>query len=114
MFSNYKQFVADSHVTVVRGNKLLKKELLYYYLISPYIQIGLEERCNGSTNQLELATSTVNEYMFPLPPLEEQEEIVTKVETLFAKVTTLENQIQDRKLLTKTLIQSIIKQAFES
>ena len=113
VFSNYKQFVADSHVTVVRGNKLLKKELIYYYLISPYIQIGLEERCNGSTNQLELATSTVNEYMFPLPPLEEQEEIVTKVETLFAKVTTLESQIQDRKSLSDKLIFGIIKENLE-
>ena len=113
VFSNYKQFVANSHVTVVRGNKLLKKELLYYYLISPYIQIGLEERCNGSTNQLELATSTVNEYMFPLPPLEEQEEIVTKVETLFAKVTTLENQIQARKSLSDKLIFGIIKENLE-
>lgn len=113
VFSNYKQFVADSHVTVVRGNKLLKKELLYYYLISPYIQIGLEERCNGSTNQLELATSTVNEYMFPLPLLKEQEEIVNKVETLLAKVTTLENQIQDRKSLSDKLIFGIIKENLE-
>ena len=43
----------------------------------------------------------------------EQEEIVNKLETLLTKVTTLENQIQDQKLLTKTLMQTIIKEAFE-
>ena len=48
-----------------------------------------------------------------LPPLKEQEEIVNKIETLLAKVTTLENQIQDRKSLSDKLIFGIIKEAFE-
>ena len=46
----------------------------------------------------------------PLPPLKEQEEIVNKVETLLAKLTTLENQIQDRKSLSDKLIFGIIKE----
>ncbi|MCR4735922.1 MAG: restriction endonuclease subunit S [Treponema sp.] len=36
-----------------------------------------------------------------LPPLKEQEEIVNKVESLLAKVTELENQIQERKMLAE-------------
>lgn len=50
---------------------------------------------------------------FPLPPLKEQEEIVNKIETLLAKVTTLENQIQDRKSLSDKLIFGIIKENLE-
>lgn len=49
----------------------------------------------------------------PLPPLKEQEEIVNKVETLLAKLTTLENQIQDRKSLSDKLIFGIIKENLE-
>lgn len=112
VFENYKQFVADSHITVVRGNNLLKKEVLYYYLISPYIQVNLEDRCTGSTNQLELATSTVKEYIFPLPPLAEQTEIVRVIESQLAKVDQLEKQIAERETLTKQLMQSILKDAF--
>ena len=50
---------------------------------------------------------------FPLPPLKEQEEIVTKAETLLAKVTELENQIQERKTLSEKLAFGIIKEKLE-
>jgi len=42
------------------------------YLLSPYIQIGIEERCSGSTNQIELGTATIYDYIVPIPPVEEQ------------------------------------------
>ena len=50
---------------------------------------------------------------FPLPPLKEQEEIVTKIESLLAKVTELENQIQERKTLSEKLAFGIIKEKLE-
>ncbi len=82
VFSVYPKFVADSHITVVRGNKQIEGKYLYYYLISPFIQIGLEERCSGSTNQIELGTETIRNYMLPLPPLAEQRRIVSAIEKL--------------------------------
>ena len=42
--------------------------------------------------------------------VKEQEEIVSTVETLLAKVTELENQIQDRKSLSDKLIFGIMKE----
>lgn len=83
VFSEYKQFVADSHVTVIRSNEHICSKYVYYYLITPYIQTGLEERCAGSTNQIELGTETIRNYLFPLPPLAEQKRIVAKLEQLF-------------------------------
>lgn len=50
---------------------------------------------------------------FPLPPLKEQEEIVAKVETLLAKATELENQIQEREILSEKLAFGIIKEKLE-
>ena len=82
VFFVYPKFVADSHITVVRGNKQIEGKYLYYYLISPFIQIGLEERCSGSTNQIELGTETIRNYMLPLPPLAEQRRIVSAIEKL--------------------------------
>ena len=113
VFEKYKQFVVDSHVTIVRGDSILKKEFLYFFLTSPYIQSGLEERCSGSTNQLELATTTIREYIMPFPPLAEQKEIVARVEQLLQTITQLETQIATRETTTKQLMQSILKDAFE-
>ena len=52
-------------------------------------------------------------FIIPLPPLKEQEEIVNKVEAFLAKVTELENQIKDRKSLSDKLIFGIIKENLE-
>ena len=49
----------------------------------------------------------------PLPPLAEQKEIVSRVEKLLANVTELEKQITEREEMTKQLMQSIMKDAFE-
>ena len=49
----------------------------------------------------------------PLPPLAEQKEIVTQVEKYLQSVSDLENQITEREQLTKQLMQSILKDAFE-
>lgn len=83
VFSEYNKFVADSHVTVVRSNKNINSKYVYYFLITPLIQRGIEERCSGSTNQIELGTETIKNYLFPLPPLAEQKRIVAKLEQLF-------------------------------
>ena len=52
-------------------------------------------------------------YIFPLPPLKEQEVIVTKAKALLSKVTELENQIQERKTLSEKLAFGIIKEKLE-
>lgn len=61
----------------------------------------------------KLALKRIASVSFPLPPLKEQDEIVSTVETLLAKVVELENQIQERKTLTKNLALGIIKEKLE-
>lgn len=92
VFEDYSQFVADSHVTVVRANKQIVPKYIYYYLISPFIQWGIEDRCSGSTNQIELGTATIINYYLPLPPLAEQHRIVAKIEELFAEIDKLKTK----------------------
>ena len=61
----------------------------------------------------KLALKRIDSVLFPLPPLKEQEEIVNKVEILLAKVVELENQIQERKILSEKLAFGIIKEKLE-
>ena len=89
VFKEYKRFVVDSHVTIVRGNSDVIGKYIYYFLISPLIQFGLEDRCSGSTNQIELGTTTICNYLFPLPPLAEQHRIVEKLEQVLSEIGKL-------------------------
>ena len=77
----YKIAVADSHVTVIRLCSI-NSQYIYYYLSSPQVQIGIEDICDGSTNQKELSLTTVKEYLIPIPPLKEQERIVAKIKRI--------------------------------
>ena len=76
----YELAVADSHVTVIRSCKrFVKPEYLYFYFSSNTVQSVIEDKSDGSTKQKELATKTVKAYLVPLPPLEEQQRIINKV-----------------------------------
>ena len=86
IFEYFPRFVADSHVTVVRCFPDIFAQYIYRFLVSPQIQIGLEDRCSGSTNQKELSSATIANYIVPLPPLAEQHRIVQKIDELFAAI----------------------------
>lgn len=83
IFDRFPKYVADSHITVVRANSNTNSDYLYLYLISPFIQTNIESKCSGSTNQIELATNTINNYIVALPPLNEQNHIVNKVNMIY-------------------------------
>ena len=70
----------DSHVTVIRSVGNINQRYLYYIL--KHNQPVLEDCGTGSTNQTELKPAVLANFVIPLPPLEEQEEIVRKVEEL--------------------------------
>jgi type I restriction enzyme S subunit len=52
-------------------------------------------------------------YMFPLPPLEEQKEIVATIEKLFTLCDELESEINQNKTTVENLMATVLKEAFE-
>ena len=76
----YELAVADSHVTVIRPLKqFVLPEYLYYYFANPSVQSVIEDQADGTTKQKELATATIKTYLTPIPPLDEQRRILTKL-----------------------------------
>ena len=86
-------------------------QYLYNICTSSFFKNQLKAQLVGM--QPNFGYAHYSRIMIPLPPLKEQEEIVNKVERLLAKVTTLENQIQDRKSLSDKLVFGIIKENLE-
>lgn len=73
----------------------------------------IEEPLRTTVGINNINSDEIKALRFPLPPLEEQKEIVTKIEKHLQSVSDLENQITKREQLTKQLMQSILKDAFE-
>ena len=66
-----------------------------------------------STGISQLTQGVLNNIIIPFPPIEEQKEIIKQFEKLFAICDELEEQINSSKQNTQTLMQAVLKEAFE-
>ena len=58
------------------------------------VQLYLEDNLAGSTNQKELYIGVLENLYFPLPPLSEQQRIVTKIEELFSTLDNIQKALE--------------------
>ncbi len=75
------------------------------------------EWCNevkaDALGQSNINAEKLKNFVSPLPPLAEQNEIVARVEKHLQTITQLETQIATRETLTKQLMQGLLKDAFQ-
>lgn len=83
-----------SSLVIIRSYTEMYENYLYYYLVSPLSEHMIKKYDNG-TAQPNLSAESVKQYSFPLPPLEEQERIVKKIDQLFALIDTLDSNKED-------------------
>lgn len=105
---DHSELVADSHVTVVRA-LLLTPAFLWRWIQSPIVQGAIESVASGTTNQIELNTSTVINHLMPLPPLEEQRRIVAKIDQLMARCDELERLRSEREQKRRNVHDAALK-----
>lgn len=105
--------VADSHVTVIRLASCSPR-YLWCVIASPWVQSRIDPShpdslVSGTTQQVELNTSTARALPIPLPPIDEQSRIVAKVDELMALCDKLEAQQKNRRKLQNDLRQSTLQ-----
>ena len=106
-----QKMVADSHVTVVRTSDNVISKCILNYLISNNVQNNLDSLTTGSTNQKELTLSSVKNLAIPLPPIEEQKEIVRILDNIFTKENLI-NELISLEDKIQALEKSILSKAF--
>ena len=93
----------------VKNNEVLRS---YVKLVFKKMYQEIRELAQGGA-QPNLNLGKISNTVLPFPPLNEQKEIITRVEEHLHTVSDLKNQITERELLMKQLMQSILKDAFE-
>lgn len=110
---NKKLMLSDKILRIVFCN-FVNHSFILYMMKSKFLRSQIEKSSTGSSPTMKnISQESIKNYVLPLPPLKEQDEIVNKVETLLANITTIEKQIQDRKSLSDKLIFGIIKENLE-
>ena len=87
-------------------------KFLYYYLGASFFLKEKDALCSGST-QSALNDTNAKKIKIPLPPIEEQNRIVAKIESLFSELDKSIESLQAAKNKLTLYRQSVLKSAFE-
>ncbi|MDW5288873.1 restriction endonuclease subunit S [Formosa sp. PL04] len=100
-------------------NQGFKSSVPYFMEMNEYIYIYLNsivkdtnENASGTTFK-EVSGTIVKNFLFPLPPLEEQKAIVEKVNVSMGLCDALEQEVQQSQEHSEQLMQSVLREVFE-
>jgi len=105
----YDMCFTDSIVGINTGN-LVQNKFIDYYLRTEKENFRQLSYAGGGQPNIKL--ELINAYPFPLPPFEEQKEIVKRVEHLFAHADAIEGRYAKAIGMLHKLPQSILAKAF--
>ena len=100
-----------SSLVIVRSEKSTTSKFAYLFLVSPPGK-NLIQRFDNGTAQPNLAAKSVALYPMALPPIEEQKEIVHRVEALFKLADAIEARVDSSRAGAEKLTQAILAKAF--
>jgi type I restriction enzyme, S subunit len=81
------------------------------FLGAPMVLKQVAELCRGST-RLFLNQKILSSISYPIPPIEEQNEIIHRIERFFSFADQIEQRIKDAQSRVNHLTQSILAKAF--
>ncbi|WP_029142668.1 restriction endonuclease subunit S [Heyndrickxia coagulans] len=93
-------------VCALLPNDYIAPEFIFYYFMEGYQRF--RQVAKGG-NQENLSVSLISDFIFPLPPLEEQRVIITTLQNIFKKESKIKDLI---KINTDEIKQSILSKAF--
>lgn len=107
------KFVTAVDVAIIRtGKDSINNKLLNYFINSPIIRNKIEALQSGTTRK-RISRGNLSLIEFPVPPLNEQNRIVDKLDELLSELEKGKEQLQTSLEQLKVYRQSILKHAFE-
>ena len=104
-----EQFALQRSVAVIKPK--INSEFLSYYFETPYIQQFMLDNAKG-TAQKGFYLNSLAELFCCVPPLPEQQRIVDRIESLFAKLDEAKQKVQDALDSFETRKAAILHKAF--
>jgi len=101
--------LATTGITRLRVGQVVLAKYLCYFLNANKTNF---RSLSTNTAQPFLNMTMIRMFRFPLPPLAEQQAIISRVSELMAMIDELEKQVSERKEQSEILVQSVLREAF--
>lgn len=109
----YPEWNLNQAITLFRADpSALHHLFLYHFLCEGELVREVMPDTKGSVGQVNISLSQCRDALLPIPPLDEQTEIVRRVEALFAFADKVEAQVSAAQARVNNLTQSILAKAF--
>ena len=109
-----KRLMLSDKILRINFPKEICKQLLLNFMRTRFFRNQIEKAATGSSPTMKnIAQDSINHCILPLPPLAEQQQIIASVSAMLNKVSEIERQIQERKILSEKLSFGIIKENLE-
>lgn len=102
----------NQHLALVRPTKNIDSEYFALCIASQNIGVKQIQFFKKGATKAGLGLDDIRSLAIPFPPLSEQQEIVRRVEQLFAYADTIEKQVNNALARVNNLTQSIVAKAF--
>ena len=93
---------------------LSNSHYINYVMNSPFHYQWCAKVRSDAIGQSNINATKLQSYIVPLPPLEEQKEIVATIEKLFTLCNELESEINQNKTTVDNLMVTVLKESFEN
>ena len=84
--------IASTGFYVCKPKDFIFPKFLFYLMTSEYVIKGLNQFMKGD-NSPSINGDDIKNWLYPLPPLAEQQQIVTKIEELFTQLDSISEQL---------------------
>lgn len=110
-YEKYNDVAFGAFLTLVRPNNGVVKPFIAYYFQSSLYRDRIRNLASG-VNINNIKASYITESPLPLPPLTEQQRIVDRIESLFAKLDKAKQKAQDAQDSFESRKAAILHKAF--
>ena len=85
----------NQHVSIIRVREKALPKYVQTILVSEIYKNQLLEIGNGATSREAITKQQLEDFKIPLPPLSEQQKIVSEIEKIEEKIKVLETEISE-------------------
>ncbi|PWL23529.1 MAG: restriction endonuclease subunit S [Fluviicola sp. XM-24bin1] len=108
-----KEFLVSYSCAIVKNIKNeIDPKFVYYVSLSQLTKKEIQKYV-VQTTQANIGISSIEKFLFPLAPIEEQAEIVRRIEGLFSKADAIESIYEQLKTQIDNLPQALLAKAFK-